>query len=48
MPWFIWMLPVDKTNGLVIQVNNTVNLDDEDKAYLGPANFKLTGEAKAY
>ncbi|MBN2830722.1 MAG: AAA family ATPase [Candidatus Omnitrophica bacterium] len=39
-------LPADKTNGLVIQINNTVNLDDEDKAYLDPANFKLTGEAK--
>jgi chromosome segregation protein len=39
-------LPVDKTNGLVIQIKNTVNLDDEDKAYLDPANFKLTGEAK--
>ncbi len=39
-------LPVDKTSGLVIQVNNTVSLTDEDKAYLEPANFKLTGEAK--
>ncbi|MFA5310983.1 MAG: AAA family ATPase [Candidatus Omnitrophota bacterium] len=39
-------LPADKTNGLVIQVNSAVNLDDEDKAYFGPANFKLTGEAK--
>ena len=39
-------LPADKTNGLVIQVNNTVDLNDEDKAYLEPANFKLTGEAK--
>jgi chromosome segregation protein len=39
-------LPADKTSGLVIQVNSTVSLSDEDKSYLGPANFKLSGEAK--
>lgn len=39
-------LPSSKTSGLVIQVNNTVSLNDEDKAYLEPASFKLTGEAK--
>ena len=39
-------LPTDKTSGLVIQINSTVNLSDEDKSYLGPANFKLSGEAK--
>ncbi|PIP19580.1 MAG: hypothetical protein COT38_02360 [Candidatus Omnitrophica bacterium CG08_land_8_20_14_0_20_41_16] len=39
-------LPTDKTSGLVIQITETVNLSAEDKAYLGPANFKLSGEAK--
>ncbi|MFY9402627.1 MAG: AAA family ATPase [Candidatus Omnitrophota bacterium] len=39
-------LPSNRTNGLVIQINNTLSLNDEDKAYLEPANFKLTGEAK--
>jgi chromosome segregation protein len=39
-------LPADKVNGLVIQVNNRDELSDEDKSYLGPANFKLTGEAR--
>ncbi|MFA5286957.1 MAG: hypothetical protein WC394_01635, partial [Candidatus Omnitrophota bacterium] len=39
-------LPADKTSGLVIQINNTVSLSDEDKSYLGQANFKLSGEAK--
>ena len=39
-------LPADKTSGLVIQVNNTANLSDEDKSYFGQANFKLSGEAK--
>ncbi len=39
-------LPSNRANGLVIQINNTLSLNDEDKAYLEPANFKLTGEAK--
>lgn len=39
-------LPADKTSGLVIQVNSTVNLSDEDKSYFGPANYRLSGEAK--
>ena len=39
-------LPADRVNGLVIQVNNRDELSDEDKSYLGPANFKLTGEAR--
>jgi len=38
-------LPVEKASGLVIKINNSSGLSDEDKAYL-PANFKLTGEAK--
>ncbi|MCX5710879.1 MAG: hypothetical protein NT060_02775 [Candidatus Omnitrophica bacterium] len=39
-------LPAENTSGLVIKVKDCVNLSVEDKAYLGPANYKLSGEAK--
>jgi len=38
-------LPTEKASGLVIKINGSSSLNDEDKAYL-PANFKLSGEAK--
>ncbi len=39
-------LPKDNASGLVIKISDHTGLSDEDKAYLGPANYKLTGEAK--
>jgi chromosome segregation protein len=39
-------LPREHINGLVVKIKERVNLSDEDKAYLEPANFKLAGEAK--
>jgi len=39
-------LPAEKVDGLVIKIKEHVNLSDEDKAYLEPAAFKLSGEAK--
>jgi len=39
-------LPAENTSGLVIKVKDCINLSDEDKAYLDPANYKLSGEAK--
>ena len=39
-------LPAEKVGGLVIKVKDYISLSDEDKAYLEPAAFKLSGEAK--
>ena len=39
-------LPKESLTGLVIKVKGYENLTDEDKAYLEPANFKVSGEAK--
>jgi len=39
-------LPAENTSGLVIKVKDCLSLSDEDKAYLGPANYKISGEAK--
>ncbi len=39
-------LPSEKVSGLVIKIKDTLSLSDEDKAYLDPASFKLSGEAK--
>ena len=39
-------LPAENTSGLVVKIRDRINLNDEDKSYFGPANFKLSGEAK--
>jgi len=39
-------VPKEKIGGLVIKIKDAIDLSDEDKAYLDPATFKLTGEAK--
>lgn len=39
-------LPTETLSGLVIKIKDHVSLSDEDRAYLQPANFKLSGEAK--
>lgn len=39
-------LPSDNVNGLVVKIKDSLSLSDEDKAYLNPASFKLSGEAK--
>jgi chromosome segregation protein len=39
-------LPSEKLSGLVVKISEKVSLSDEDQAYLEPANFKLSGEAK--
>jgi len=39
-------VPKEKVGGLVIKIKDAIDLNDEDKAYLDPATFKLTGEAK--
>ncbi|MFA5145079.1 MAG: AAA family ATPase [Candidatus Omnitrophota bacterium] len=39
-------LPSENMSGLVVKVRDQVNLSDEDKVILKPANFKLSGEAK--
>lgn len=39
-------LPTENASGLVIKIKDRISLNDEDKAYLEPANFKLSGEAK--
>ncbi|MEK6728272.1 MAG: LAGLIDADG family homing endonuclease, partial [Candidatus Omnitrophota bacterium] len=39
-------LPTENVSGLVVKIKDRMSLSDEDKAYLDPANFKLSGEAK--
>jgi len=39
-------IPKENTDGLVIKVNASSALSDEDRSYFCQANFKLTGEAK--
>lgn len=39
-------LPTENVGGLVVKIKDRFGLSDEDKAYLEPANFKLSGEAK--
>ena len=39
-------LPSETLSGLVVKIKNQISLSDEDKAYLEPANFKISGEAK--
>ena len=39
-------LPSETLSGLVVKIKDQIALSDEDKAYLEPANFKISGEAK--
>ena len=39
-------LPTEALSGLVVKIKDQITLSDEDKAYLEPANFKISGEAK--
>lgn len=39
-------LPKENVTGLVVKVQNQSSLSDEDKAQMGPASFKISGEAK--
>jgi chromosome segregation protein len=39
-------LPKESTTGLVVKIGNQETLSDEDRSYLGPAGFKINGEAK--
>jgi len=39
-------MPKENSDGLVIKINSSSALSDEDRSYFGPANFKLSGEAK--
>ena len=39
-------LPTESTSGLVVKIKDSMELSDDDKAYLEPANFKVRGEAK--
>ncbi len=39
-------LPKESMTGLVVKVQNQSSLSDEDRAYLGPSAFKISGEAK--
>lgn len=39
-------LPAGELSGLVVKLKDKLKLNDEDKAYFEPANFKVQGEAK--
>ncbi|MDP2044189.1 MAG: hypothetical protein Q8K15_03355, partial [Candidatus Omnitrophota bacterium] len=39
-------MPKESLTGLVVKIQNQASLSDEDRAYLEPAVFKISGEAK--
>ncbi len=39
-------MPQENLTGLVVKIQNQVSLSDEDRLYLEPAAFKMSGEAK--
>lgn len=39
-------MPKESLTGLVVKIQNQASLSDEDRAYLEPAAFKISGEAK--
>ena len=39
-------IPGQDISGLVVKIKDRISLNDDDKAYFEPANFKLSGEAK--